>query len=289
VKIIQKTRKIPDWIRFSIPGGGQYAKVKRELSQSSLHTVCIEAKCPNVGECFCAGQATFLVMGNLCTRHCGYCAVHNGEPKPLDTDEPSKIAHAVNKLGLRYAVITSVTRDDLADGGAAHLAACVQSIRALRPDCLIELLVPDFRFAGETAVDLLIRSEPDCLNHNIEVVSPLFGELRPQGDYQHSLRLLEKIAKSGIPAKSGLMVGFGESMNDIALTLHDLKNAGCQCVTVGQYLQSRKDGFPVKKYYHPDEFSAIAKMGRDTGITKMLAAPLVRSSYNAEYLFNGTN
>jgi lipoic acid synthetase len=289
VKTTQRSRTIPDWIRFSIPGGGQYAKVKRELSRGSLHTVCIEAKCPNVGECFCAGQATFLVMGDTCTRHCGYCAVNHGTPQPLDPDEPSRIADAVNELELRYAVITSVTRDDLADGGAAHLSTCVREIRAVRSDCLIELLVPDFRNVQGDAAAILVKSKPDCLNHNIEVVASLFSTLRPEGDYQISLRLLNSFAQSGIAVKSGLMIGFGESTDEIIQTLRDLRDAGCQCVTIGQYLQSRKDGFPVKKFYHPDEFAEITKEGNDLGIIKMLAGPLVRSSYHAEQLFGSAD
>lgn len=274
-------RKIPPWVQFSIPGGGAYTRVRAELEAGALHTVCTEARCPNVGECFRGGTATFLIMGKTCTRACRYCAVSQGKPLPVDPGEPGRVAKAVRNLGLRHAVVTSVTRDDLPDGGAGMFALTVGEIRAAAPGCGVEILVPDFGPAMERSIELVARSAPDVINHNIEVVRGLFRGLRPQGDYALSLRLLRLAASSGIPAKSGLMVGFGEGMEDIRATLGDLLESGCRCITVGQYLQSRRDGHPVVKYYHPGEFEEIGAMARSMNFAAVLSGPLVRSSYHA--------
>ena len=273
--------RIPQWIRMTIPGGETYARVKGASEGKMLRTVCLDAKCPNIGECFCSGHAAFLIMGGICTRNCRYCAVGHGTPLPLDMGEPQRIAEAVAELGLRYTVITSVTRDDLEDGGAAHFAACVQAIRAAVTSCGIELLIPDFRHA-DSALAAVCNAKPDVINHNIEVVRGLFPSLRPQGDYDFSLNVLRRTAETGIPAKSGLMIGFGETMEEIEETITDLYRAGCSILTVGQYLRSCKDGFPVVKYYRPDEFDEIADLAKRIGIRSVLSAPLARSSYHAE-------
>ena len=280
-------RQIPDWIRTTVPGGEIYTKVKRNTQGKNLHTVCIEAKCPNIGECFCAGQATFLILGGVCTRNCRYCAVSHGEPTAPDADEPRRIAESVEELGLSYAVITSVTRDDLSDGGASHFAQCISLIRKYSSACRVEVLIPDFKNAQADSLDIVIASKPDVVNHNIEVVPHLFPELRPQGDYNYSLNVLKRIAASGVIAKSGLMIGFGEERRDITATMTDLLNTGCSILTVGQYLRSSKDGFAVKKYYTPEEFKEIASEAEAIGFKKVVSGPLVRSSYHAENTFSG--
>jgi lipoic acid synthetase len=266
---------------MTVPGGETYVRVKGAAERNKLRTVCLDAKCPNIGECFCSGHAAFLIMGGVCTRNCLYCAVGNGLPSRLDPGEPLRIAAAVAELGLRYTVITSVTRDDLADGGASHFTACVREIRAAAPLCRIELLIPDFRQA-DGALAAVCDAKPDVLNHNIEVVRRLFSPLRMQGDYDYSLSVLRRIAESGIPAKSGLMIGFGETLQDIEETITDLHRAGCSILTVGQYLRSYKDGVPVVKYYRPEEFEGIAETAKKIGIKNTLSAPLARSSYHAE-------
>jgi len=274
-------RNIPDWIRFKIPSGAAYKKVASTVKAHSLHTVCVEAGCPNVGECFACKTATFMIMGDTCTRNCRYCAVGQGTPEPVDPDEPFHVAEAVAELGLKYAVITSVTRDDIADGGASLFADTVKCIRTKSPRCRVELLVPDFKPDMHRSLQRVIDAQPDVINHNIEVVKGFYDKLRPMGDYNLSLELLKLVASSNIPAKSGLMIGFGESMDDIHNTLEDLVQAGCRMLTVGQYLQSRRDGFPVVKYYHPDEFKQISEMAYNLGFDQVMSGPLVRSSYHA--------
>ncbi|HEY1406974.1 MAG TPA: lipoyl synthase [Spirochaetota bacterium] len=275
-----RKRSIPDWIKTSIPGGARYTTLKTAVRDGNLHTVCTEARCPNIGECFNAGHAAFLVMGDHCTRNCLYCAVTHGNPSPLDPDEPGKIADAIAQLSLRYTVITSVTRDDLGDGGASHFSKIVSSIRNKAPECFVELLIPDFLHSELSALDTVTSSSPDCVNHNIEIVEPLFQKLRPQGDYLHSLRIIRRISDSLIPSKSGLMIGFGESDDDIRRTLNDLRQSGCRSVTIGQYLRSQKDGFPVIKFYHPDEFRALEAYAQSLGFDTVLCTPLARSSYH---------
>jgi lipoyl synthase len=275
-------RSIPAEFAIRIPGGEDYTRVKRVIREEGLHTVCMEARCPNIGDCMCRGTATFLVLGSTCTRNCKYCAVSTGAPAPPDTDEPVRVARAIGKMKLTYAVITSVTRDDLPDGGAGIFAHTVTAIRDRCPDCRVEVLIPDFKGKGADALDTVIRSRPDIINHNIEVVSPLFHELRPLGDYRHSLKLIERVAETGIPAKSGLMVGFGESLDDISNTLTDLRRAGCSMITIGQYLRSRREGFPVRRYYTAADFDGIRAMAHSHGFKSVQCGPLVRSSYHAD-------
>lgn len=270
--------RIPEWIKMKVPGGENYIRLKR--ATAAVHTVCLEAKCPNIGECFCEGSAAFLILGDCCTRSCRYCAVRHGAPAAVDADEPALVADAVAELGLSFAVVTSVTRDDLCDGGALHFAACVAQIRKRMPSCGIELLIPDFR-DKEGALEKVFAARPDIINHNIEAARSVFSALRPQGNYDYSLRVLRRIADAGFPAKSGLMIGFGETTDDIERTMDELKAAGCSMLTVGQYLRSYRDGFPVAKFYTPDEFNSIAEKAKRIGFSRVLSGPLVRSSYHA--------
>ena len=274
-------RTIPDWIRFTVPGGTSYANVKRVVRGLDLHTICTEARCPNIGECLCDGTATFLLMGNVCTRNCRYCAVGKGLPGPVDEGEPSRLARAVEMMKLRYAVITSVTRDDLPDGGASIFAAAIDGIRTTSPGVKIEVLVPDFLHSNPGSLDLVLAKKPDVFNHNIETARSRFRELRPMGDYVHSIGVIRQASGTGIPAKSGLMIGFGETLDDIMDTLSDLRDAGCSLLTIGQYLQSHRGAHPVVKYYTPDEFDEIGRRARGMGFTGVQCGPLVRSSYRA--------
>ena len=278
-------KRIPPWIKYKIPGGKTYVSVKNTIQSNKLHTVCTEAKCPNIGECFGSGTATFIIMGNICTRNCRYCSIVQGIPEPLDKNEPKKIANSIKILSLNYAVITSVTRDDLDDGGANHFVQVVNEIKKKSSDTTIELLVPDFGLSMDSSLDTVLESRPDLLNHNIEVVKKYYDNLRPMGNYNKSLELLKNAARYGGPVKSGLMIGFGENMDDIKETLNDLIETGCTIVTVGQYLQSLKENMAVEKFYHPDEFMEIEKLALEIGFKKVFAGPLVRSSYHAKDLY----
>lgn len=274
-------KRIPDWIKYKVPGGKNYGTIKKILSQGGLHTICMEAKCPNIAGCFDCGTATFLILGDICTRNCRYCAVKKGTPSAPDYSEPEKIAAAVAELGLNYAVITSVTRDDLPDGGASFFSKICSEIRKKSPGTGIELLVPDFKGSMNASIHLIAESQPHVLNHNIETVKSRFRELRPMGDYSLSMDLLKYSSDKGLTVKSGLMIGFGETLADIRETLNELADRGCTIVTVGQYLKSDKDNYDVMKYYHPDEFMEIENIAKEAGIKKALCGPLVRSSYRA--------
>ena len=276
-----KTINKPSWIRYRIPGGEGYLRVKKTISDLYLHTICTEAGCPNAGECFATGTATFLILGDTCTRDCRYCSVKKGIPQLPDPGEPARIAEAVMRLGLKYAVITSVTRDDISDGGSSFFAETCSRIRKTTPGCGVELLVPDFKNSMERSLDLIRMSGPSVLNHNIETVKDYFPLLRPSGDYGHSLSLLKRAADCGFTVKSGLMIGFGESLEQIKTTMNDLINTGCSILTVGQYLKSDKNNYEVVKYYHPDEFEEIRLMAESTGFSSVMSAPNVRSSYHA--------
>ncbi|HXK65477.1 MAG TPA: lipoyl synthase [Spirochaetota bacterium] len=281
-----RVRTIPDWIKFSIPSGEQYKQVQKHVAGCGLHTVCLEARCPNIGECFSKGHATFLIMGNICTRNCKYCAVTKGQPQPLNIHEPQNIARAVANLNLEYVVITSVTRDDLEDGGAFHFVKTIEAIRTAIPDTKIEVLIPDFKFSQQRSLTMIMDAHPDVINHNIEVVKSYYHTLRPKGDYQASLTVLAIVTEHGFIAKSGLMIGFGETMDDIINTLEDVYSAGCRVLTVGQYCASHRGAYPVHKYYTPEEFKEIETIAYQIGFMKVLAAPLVRSSYRAGELFS---
>ncbi len=275
-------KDIPSWIETEPYDKKEYLKTKNLIDDNNLVTVCVEANCPNRYECFSKGTATFMILGDTCTRNCLYCSINKGAPKEVDDNEPKRIAETVKKLGLSYAVITCVTRDDLEDGGAEQFVKTVDEIRKTSPNCRVELLISDLKGNWE-ALKKIIDSRPDVLNHNIEVVKGLFHTLRPDGSYDCSLQLLKKAKEfnPGIKTKSGFMLGFGESEEQIMQTIKDLKDSGCDIITIGQYLQPGRKHFKVKKYYTPEEFRNIEENARQTGINKVIAGPLVRSSYRA--------
>ena len=277
--MVDNKKRLPSWLKRKIPAG--IGKTEKILKDLHLNTVCTEAKCPNIAECFNNGTATFLILGDTCTRNCRYCSVKKGVPSAPDPHEPQNIASAISKLNLKYAVITSVTRDDLEDGGSKFLSSICDAIRQKSTETGIELLVPDFKGSMESSITTIAEAQPHVLNHNIEVVKTKFSVLRPLGDYTHSLKLLKYAGNKGLLIKSGLMIGFGESMDDIRNTLADLADAGCSIVTVGQYLKSSKTNYDVQKYYHPDEFAEIELYANEAGIKKALCGPLIRSSYKA--------
>jgi lipoic acid synthetase len=277
------TLRKPDWLKVRIPGGGPYKKVDGVLKGRGLRSICREARCPNIAECFRDGTATFLILGDVCTRACRYCHVAHGVPGVPDPDEPGRLVEAVRELGLNYVVITSVARDDLADGGAACFAECITAVRNQIPGCGVEVLVPDFR-GDPQALDIVMAARPDVINHNLEVVPSFFKVLRPQGDYGTSLELLRRIHDEGpvtVVSKSGFMVGFGESHKDILDLMADLARVRCERLTIGQYQQPTRDHWPVRKYYHPEEFEALRETAEAMGFLHIHAGPLVRSSYHA--------
>lgn len=277
------TLRKPEWLKVRLPGGREFTHVRNILANRNLRTICREARCPNISECFTEGTATFLILGDICTRNCRYCHVTHGAPQPPDPDEPGRLAEAVQALGLKYAVMTSVTRDDLPDGGASHFAACVTELRRQCPDCNVEVLVPDFQGSPE-ALEQILAVAPRVINHNLEVAPSLFPALRPQGNYQISLALLRRIhAKAGgnIISKSGFMVGFGEQRSEILSLMEDLAAVRCERLTIGQYQQPTRDHWPVMKYYHPDEFQELRETACAMGFRHVESGPLVRSSYHA--------
>ena len=279
-------RRHPDWLKVRIGGGENYSKVKTLLRSAKLHTICEEAKCPNIAECFGNGTAVFLILGNICTRDCRYCNVTHGMPNPVNRNEPRDIAESVKTLGLRYVVITSVARDDLKDGGASVFNETVQEIRRVNDACKIEVLIPDFR-GDETAIQKVVDAAPDVINHNIEVVEDLFPQIRPQGNYQRSLEVLKtiKTKERRIPTKSGFMVGLGEKTEQILTTMHDLRNVDVDFLTIGQYLQPTRNHAEVKKYYPPEEFVQLKNAALQLGFLHVESGPLVRSSYHAQAAF----
>ena len=270
----------PSWLKVRPPYSNQCSSIRSTLKNLKLHTVCQEAACPNVAECFASGTATFLIMGNICTRDCVYCNVEHGQPGAVDEKEITHLITAVRKIKLKYVVITSVTRDDLPDGGAQVFADCVSKLSREEPDCKIEVLIPDFQ-GSNAALERLIDAKPDVINHNMEVVEPLFTQLRPQGNYNISLKLLKQITASSIVAKSGFMVGFGEERDDILRLIDDLASVSCERLTIGQYQQPTLKHWPVAKYYHPDEFAAFKEIAYQKGFKHVESGPLVRSSYHA--------
>jgi lipoyl synthase len=274
----------PAWIRVRVSQSENFRAVKHALREASLHTVCEEASCPNIGECFGKGTATFMVLGDLCTRRCPFCDVAHGRPQPPDPQEPEHLAETVARLELRYVVITSVDRDDLRDGGAAHFAACIRAVRRRSPGTRIEVLTPDFRGRAERALDILAADPPDVMNHNLETVPRLYASARPGADYAHSLRLLQAFSERcpGVPTKSGLMLGLGETDDEILEVLRDLRAHGVEMLTVGQYLQPRAGNLPVQRYVPPQHFETLAAQARAMGFSHAACGPLVRSSYHAD-------
>ena len=284
-EVAMMRQRLPEYLKRPIIDTDKTRTVRKILKTKCLNTVCENARCPNKNECYSKNTATFLIMGNNCTRNCRYCNISCAKPEPLDLEEPRHIAEAVMALNLKYAVITSVTRDDLPDGGAQHFANCIYEIRKLSPETKIEILTPDFK-CDKKSLDIIINAHPEVFNHNIETVKDLFKTARPQGNYDTSLKVLKYVKdNSDILTKSGLMVGLGETVEQIENTLNDLHDAGCDIVTIGQYIQPSKMHLPVAKYYTPDEFKALEVIARSAGITHYQIGPLVRSSYKAAELF----
>ena len=276
----------PPWLKKRIPPFQDLQKVKSILDETDLHTVCEEARCPNLGECFARGTSTFLILGKICTRDCGFCAVGHGVPAQPDEAEPEKVAQAVKKMGLQYVVITSVTRDDLSDGGASLFAKTIQTIRALDSKTKVEVLIPDFQ-GDLNSLKTVLKEGPDVLNHNIETVSRLYPEVRPQADYQRSLYLLKTSKEShpNVLTKSGFMLGLGENREEVLELLRDLRDAGCDLLTIGQYLQPRQDRLPVVRFVPPKEFEEYRTISEEIGFKAMASGPFVRSSFHAFEMF----
>jgi lipoyl synthase len=280
----------PPWLKKKLPPFEELQKVKSIIDGADLHTVCEEARCPNLGECFSRGTATFLILGRVCSRNCGFCAVEKGLPAPVDSAEPEHVARAVRQMALRYIVITSVTRDDLADGGGSHFAKVIRSIRTEDPETRIEVLVPDF--AGVTSsLAVVLKEGPDVLNHNVETVPRLYSLVRPQADYARSIDLLRqsKGMHPEILTKSGFMLGLGETGDEILGLMRDLRRAGCDFLTIGQYLQPRQDRLPVTRYIPPEEFDAFKKAGEEMGFRMIASGPFVRSSFHAAQMFRNAS
>lgn len=274
----------PDWIRIRLPHGNRIQTLKETLRENRLHTVCEEASCPNLSECFSRGTATFMIMGDICTRRCPFCDVAHGRPLALDQDEPAHLAKTIAEMGLSYVVITSVDRDDLRDGGAGHFVDCIAAIRDKNPNTQIEVLVPDFRGRMDIALRLMSECPPDVFNHNLETIPDLYRKVRPGSDYQWSLDLIKrfKLDNPLVPTKSGLMLGIGESIEQVQQVLRDLLDHDCDMITLGQYLQPSKNHLPVERYVHPDEFEALKVFGEELGFKHVASGPLVRSSYHAD-------
>jgi len=286
IKVVpsRSVQRKPAWIRAKAPTGDRVRQLKARLRENSLYTVCEEASCPNIGECFGKGTATFMIMGDVCTRRCTFCDVAHGRPAALDKDEPFNLAKTIKAMGLRYVVVTSVDRDDLRDGGAGHFVDCIRAIREHSPQTKIEVLVPDFRGRMDVAIALMTEAPPDVFNHNLETVPRIYREVRPGSDYQHSLMLLKKfkVAHPEVLTKSGIMVGLGEELPEIFEVMKDLRTHDVDMLTVGQYLQPSKFHHPVVRYVTPEEFKQIETFGYEIGFHHVASGALVRSSYHAD-------
>jgi len=285
-----KKNQKPPWLKRRLPSGPAYESVKNLLDQKHLHTVCQEAKCPNIWECFSQRTATFLILGSSCTRSCRFCAVASEPPAPPDADEPARVADAVARMALNYVVVTSVTRDDLPDGGAGHFAATIQAIREKTPGTMIEVLIPDFK-GSEEALETVTAAAPDVLNHNVETVPRLYPKVRPQAIYRRSLELLRRVKSrnAALQTKSGIMLGLGESREEIQRTLQDLLDAECDMLTLGQYLQPTRDHIPVARFVPPEEFEQWKQSALQIGFKQVASGPFVRSSYHAKELFKAAH
>lgn len=270
----------PDWLKVRIPSGKNFSHLKHLMGKHQLHTVCEEARCPNMAECWNAGTATFMILGDICTRSCGFCAVKTGRPEEFDVEEPYRVAEAIRLMGVRHAVITSVNRDELPDGGAAIFAETIRQARKVSPGITIEVLIPDFR-GVEWALDIVVEANPEILNHNTETVPRLYTQVRPQAKYERSLELLDRAKKKGMVTKSGLMLGLGETKEEVMAVMRDLRTVECDILTLGQYLQPTRNHLPVERYVHPDEFLMLKEEGISLGFRHVESGPLVRSSYHA--------
>jgi lipoyl synthase len=285
IKIIpQPMLRKPEWIRMKVPDSPRFQEIKRVLRENNLHTVCEEASCPNIGECFSGGTATFMILGDICTRRCPFCDVAHGKPLPPDVNEPKNLARTIAQMQLKYVVITSVDRDDLKDGGAKHFVECIQAVRQSSPNIKIEILVPDFRGRLEVAMAILNESPPDVMNHNLETVPRLYKQARPGSDYQNSLNLLKKFSEMypHIPTKSGLMLGLGETDDEIIEVMQDLRAHNVSMLTLGQYLQPSVHHLPVMRYVEPEIFDAFKQKANTMGFNNAASGPMVRSSYHAD-------
>ncbi|HZH49167.1 MAG TPA: lipoyl synthase [Nitrospira sp.] len=278
---LSASRRLPSWFKVEAKTNPDYLDIKQTVDRLNLHTICEEARCPNRWECWNARTATFLILGDICTRRCHYCSVETGRPRAVDHDEPQRVAEAVRALGLRHAVITSVNRDELTEGGATIFAETIRLTRRVNPDCTIEVLIPDFE-GKKAALAIVCSEKPEILNHNIETVPRLFPSLRPQGKYLRSLELLDRAKQLGMKTKSGLIVGMGETLDEVRAVLHDLRAVNCDIVTIGQYLQPTRQHVPVAHFYEPAEFARLKTEGLAMGFTHVESGPLVRSSYHAE-------
>jgi lipoic acid synthetase len=286
IKVVpsKSVQRKPPWIRARAPIGDRVRQLKSVLRKNNLFTVCEEASCPNLGECFSKGTATFMIMGDICTRRCPFCDVGHGRPNPLDSNEPANLAETIRSMGLRYVVITSVDRDDLRDGGAQHFIDCIEHTRRLNPDIRIEILTPDFRGRMDTALEIMAKSPPDVFNHNLESVPTLYKKVRPGADYQWSLNLLKNFKQlyPQVPTKSGLMLGLGEQIGEVKQVLRDLRSHEVNMLTLGQYLQPSLDHLAVERFVTPDEFDALGKFAYSIGFDQVASGPMVRSSYHAD-------
>ena len=286
IKVVPLETKLkkPEWIRAKLPSGGQFMEIKRILREQKLHTVCEEASCPNIGECFSKGTATFMIMGDICTRRCPFCDVGHGRPNPLDPEEPKHLAETVAALKLKYVVITSVDRDDLRDGGAGHFADCIKAIRELSPSTQIEVLVPDFRGRLDIALEILAETAPDVMNHNLETAPRLYKQARPGADYKHSLELLKryKAMRPDVATKSGIMVGLGEEDEEVREVMRDMREHDIDMITIGQYLQPTDGHLPVLRSVSPQMFKTFETEALDMGFKHAAVGAMVRSSYHAD-------
>ncbi len=273
--------RLPPWFKIHLTTGERLAEVRSQISKNRLHTVCTSAACPNQAECWNAGTATFMILGKVCTRACRFCNISKGVPQGIEHDEPKRVANAVKSLQLNYAVVTSVTRDDLPDGGSTLFAETIKAIHDLRPGCRVEVLIPDFQ-GSDTALRTVLEAKPDILTHNIETVPYLYSQVRPQANYRRSLELLARARALSNVTKTGIMLGLGESREQILSVMHDLREGGCSILTLGQYLQPSRRHLQVKRFYHPDEFAEFRSQALALGFCHVEAGPLVRSSYHAE-------
>jgi lipoyl synthase len=274
-------RRLPPWFKVRLQQGPDYRDIRQVVDRLGLHTICEEARCPNIWECWNNRTATFLILGDICTRRCHYCSVTTGKPLPVDHEEPFRVAQAVQAMRLKHAVITSVNRDELNDGGATVFAETIRQVRQLNPTCTVEVLIPDFE-GNETALQTVVAERPEILNHNIETVERLFPDIRPQGKYRRSIELLGRAKQMGMTTKSGLIIGMGETEDEIRQVMRDLRSVDCDILTIGQYLQPTREHLPVSRFYHPDEFAAFKTEALALGFSHVESSPLARSSYHAE-------
>ncbi len=286
IKVVptKSMQRKPSWIRAKAPTGDRVRQLKARLRENNLYTVCEEASCPNLGECFSKGTATFMIMGDICTRRCPFCDVGHGRPNPLDTQEPHNLAKTIHSIGLQYVVITSVDRDDLRDGGAGHFVDCIRQTRQLNPDLKIEILTPDFRGRMDVALEIMTQAPPDVFNHNLESVPSLYKKIRPGSDYQWSLDLLKKFKylNPQVPTKSGLMLGLGEEIDEVKQVLRDMREHDVNMLTLGQYLQPSLDHLAVERFVTPQEFDELGTYAESIGFDQVASGPMVRSSYHAD-------